>query len=458
MLHDAGAGPDRQRRHRPRHRRRRAAVADDGELASAVLASSRLHQDLERLPRTAATAGPTCSDDHTHGLVATPPASPATSCRPGATPAHRPGGRAARSPLALGFGRERGRAPWRRATRRARRAASPRRGRRVRRGLARATSRSLEARAGQRRPAGATELRRVSAMLLAAQRGQDLPRRLRRRPGAALGLGERAAAPARLPSRSGRATSTRSPPGCWRSATRRAANRALDYLWTVQQRAGRVVPAELAARREPVFGGLQMDEVAFPIVLAWQLGRTGAGDWDARASRSADFLVAERPAHRPGALGEHRRLLAGDDRRRDRRAGDCAADIARANGDAASAPPVPERPPTDWQADLEQLDAHHATGRSSPEAVLPADHRQRRRRTPAPQIQIADGGPLIDQRRVVDPSFLELVRLGVKSADDPSIASTRSRSIDRELRYQTRRTARSGTASSFDGYGEQPDG
>ena len=31
-----------------------------------------------------------------------------------------------------------------------------------------------------------------------------------------------------------------------------------------------------------MFGDLQMDEVAFPIVLAHQLGRTGAADWDAR--------------------------------------------------------------------------------------------------------------------------------------------------------------------------------
>jgi hypothetical protein len=72
------------------------------------------------------------------------------------------------------------------------------------------------------------------------------------------------------------------------------------------------------------------------------------------------------------------------------------------------------------------------------------------------QIQIADDGPLVDQRRVVDPSFLEVVRLGVKSALDPGVRSTLP-VVDRELRY--------GTAngpfwhrSSFDGYGEKRDG
>ena len=43
-----------------------------------------------------------------------------------------------------------------------------------------------------------------------------------------------------------------------------------------------------------MFGGLQMDEVAFPIVLAWQLGRTGAADWQ-HVRASADFLVARGP-------------------------------------------------------------------------------------------------------------------------------------------------------------------
>ena len=67
------------------------------------------------------------------------------------------------------------------------------------------------------------------------------------------------------------------------------------------------------------------------------------------------------------------------------------------------------------------------------------------------QIQIADGGPLIDQRQVVDPSFLEMVRLGVKSTNDPNIAST-LRVIDRELRYDTENgpsgTGRASTATA----------
>ena len=57
---------------------------------------------------------------------------------------------------------------------------------------------------------------------------------------------------------------------------------------------------------------------------------------------------------------------------------------------------------------------------------------------------------------MVDPSFLEMVRLGVKSADDPSIASTLE-VIDRELGYQTD-NGPFWYRSSFDGYGEKPNG
>jgi hypothetical protein len=49
---------------------------------------------------------------------------------------------------------------------------------------------------------------------------------------------------------------------------------------------------------------------------------------------------------------------------------------------------------------------------------------------------LADGGPTVDQRTVVDPSFLELVRLGVLRADDAAVLSTLP-VIDRELGLDT---------------------
>jgi glucoamylase len=79
----------------------------------------------------------------------------------------------------------------------------------------------------------------------------------------------------------------------------RAAHRSLDYLWTVQQRPDGSFPQNSRLDGEPVFGGLQMDEVAFPIVLAWQIGRTGPEDWD-NVRRSA---ATRRPPSRPRSRG-----------------------------------------------------------------------------------------------------------------------------------------------------------
>jgi glucoamylase len=66
---------------------------------------------------------------------------------------------------------------------------------------------------------------------------------------------------------------------------------------------------------------------------------------------------------------------------------------------------------------------------------------------------IGDSGPsAADQRSVVDPSFLELVRLGVLAADDPDIVNS-IKVIDRQLSYDTAR-GRFWHRASFDGYGE----
>ncbi len=66
------------------------------------------------------------------------------------------------------------------------------------------------------------------------------------------------------------------------------------------------------------------------------------------------------------------------------------------------------------------------------------------------------GGPLVDQRRILDPSFLELVRAGVLPPNDRDVRST-LRLVDATLGYATA----SGPfwhRSSFDGYGERRSG
>ena len=55
-----------------------------------------------------------------------------------------------------------------------------------------------------------------------------------------------------------------------------AANRLLDFLLERQQRDDGSFPQNSDVTGEPKWDNTQMDEVALPIVLAWQLGRTDA--------------------------------------------------------------------------------------------------------------------------------------------------------------------------------------
>jgi glucoamylase len=230
-----------------------------------------------------------------------------------------------------------------------------------------------------------------------------------------------------------------------------AAHRALDYLWEVQQRPDGSFPQNSRLDGEPVFGGLQLDEVAFPIVLARQLDRTGAADWD-RVRRSADFIVANGPSTpqerweniggwSPATIAAEIAGLV------------CAADIAQRNGQPAAAARYLATADA-WQRNLERWTV-------TTNGPLSADPYYLRitadgDANAGTEIQISDGGPLVDQRRVVDPSFLEVVRLGVKSALDPNVRSTLP-VIDRELRYRTA-NGPFWHRASFDGYGEQRDG
>jgi GH15 family glucan-1,4-alpha-glucosidase len=68
------------------------------------------------------------------------------------------------------------------------------------------------------------------------------------------------------------------------------AGRALDFLFNVQQKPDGSFPQNSKVDGTPVWGGLQLDEVGDPIILAYQLGRKDAATWS-HVKRAADFLV-----------------------------------------------------------------------------------------------------------------------------------------------------------------------
>ena len=197
---------------------------------------------------------------------------------------------------------------------------------------------------------------------------------------------------------------------------RAAGGRALDYLWERQMQPDGCFPQNSNLDGSPHWPNLQLDEVADPILLAWQLGRSDARTWG---------FVPARPAASSSA-GRRRRS---------------AGRTPRATRPPRSPPRSPRSssPPTSRSAT-----ARPRTPRATATAPTPGRRRSRAGRAPQrPAVgrdpyylrltvdgnadagttyTIGDGGPTIDQRRVVDPSFLELVRLGVKPADDRGIA------------------------------------
>lgn len=237
-----------------------------------------------------------------------------------------------------------------------------------------------------------------------------------------------------------------------------AADRAADFLFHRQQLPDGSFPQNSTVTAQPEWTGLQLDEVALPIVLAWQLNRT---DLYAGVRKAADFLVEfEDPAtghtspwspqdrwenesgYSPATIAAQIAGLV------------CAADLARQVGDHESARrwlAVADA----WQRNVEEWTVT-TNGPLSDEAYylrLTKDGRPNQGTT----YSLSDGGPVdIDQRRVVDPSFLELVRLGIKPADDPAIVSSLE-VIDEQLKVQTPNGA-FWHRYTEDGYGEKHDG
>jgi glucoamylase len=226
------------------------------------------------------------------------------------------------------------------------------------------------------------------------------------------------------------------------------ANRALDFVFERQQQPDGSVPQNTEVDGTPRWTNLQLDEVALPLVLAWQLRRFDAATF-AHVKRSADFLAANGPfspqerwenqsGYSPGTIAAEIAGLV------------TAADIARRNGDDASASRW-EAVADDWQA---KVDAWTAT-QNGPYAPKPYYLRLTKDANPnaGTTYSIGDGGPAAaDQREVVDPSYLELVRLGVKPPDHPAVLNT-VRVVDEQLGVDTP-NGRFWHRFNFDGYGE----
>jgi glucoamylase len=168
-----------------------------------------------------------------------------------------------------------------------------------------------------------------------------------------------------------------------------------------------------------VWSGTQMDQVADPIILAYQLGVTDAATW-ATLKLEANYLVSNGPTtgeerweeiggYSPSTIAAEIAGLV------------CAYSIATANGDTADAATYLSTAKT-WAADVDgwTYTTSGPLGAGSYFLRVTPDGNP----NSGASIGLANGGGNYDDRGVVDAGFLELVRLGIKSPSAADITTS----------------------------------
>ena len=231
-----------------------------------------------------------------------------------------------------------------------------------------------------------------------------------------------------------------------------AAGRALDFLFNFQQKEDGSFPQNSWLDGKHGWGGLQMDEVGYPLIMAYQLSRFDRETYQKHVKPAADFIVKngpktpqdrweERPGYSTSTIAAEIAGLV------------CAADIARRNGDTASEKQYLATA-DNWQASIEKWTAT-TTGKFG-DGNYYLRITQNGRPDAGDKIELNNGAGTYDEREIVDAGFLELVRLGVKPADDPLIVKS-VKVIDQQIKVATP-NGESFYRYSHDGYGEMDDG
>jgi glucoamylase len=229
------------------------------------------------------------------------------------------------------------------------------------------------------------------------------------------------------------------------------ANAALQYIFSYEEESSGAVKQNSFLNGTAVFGSLQMDEVADPIILAWQLGATNSADWS-HIELLANYLVANGPytpeerweeigGYSPSTMAAEIAGLV------------CAASIAVTNG-ATGLAATYQATAQSWASQLDNL-TYTTTGPYGSGSYFLRVTQDGNPNSGA-SIGIANGGGTHDDRTVVDAGFLELVRLGVKAATSPDITSSLP-AVDSELEVSTPEGP-IWHRYNFDGYGETASG
>jgi glucoamylase len=243
--------------------------------------------------------------------------------------------------------------------------------------------------------------------------------------------------------------------------------RALIYLACTQKPNG-AFSQNFWVNGEPYWTGIQLDEVAFPIMLAWRLWQLdGLENFDVFpfVERAAGFLVRFSPVtqqerweeaagYSPSTLAA---VIAGLI---------CAADLARLHESPELARFLEEQ--ADW------IESHLEDWTVTNNGVLHPDVKRHYMRIRPPEcgepyahedcgnekVHINNLAPNeksdFEAREIVDGGFLELVRYGVRAPNDPLIVDT-LKVIDSVLRRDTPKGP-CWLRYNHDGYGQRTDG
>ncbi|WP_446744948.1 glycoside hydrolase family 15 protein [Silvibacterium acidisoli] len=245
------------------------------------------------------------------------------------------------------------------------------------------------------------------------------------------------------------------------------ARRALTYLACTQKPDGSFAQ-NFWINGTPYWSGIQLDEVAFPMILAWRLWKLdGLGNFNVFpfVERAAGFLVRYAPVtqqerweenagYSPSTLAA---VIAGLI---------CAADLARGYGAPELAVFLEEH--ADW------IEGHLEDWTVTNEGILHPEVKRHYVRVRPPEcgepyakdgcgkemFHLSNRPPgtrsEFEAREIIDAGFLELVRYGIRRADDPLIIDS-LKVVDHVLKVDLPQGP-CWLRYNYDGYGQREDG
>ena len=231
---------------------------------------------------------------------------------------------------------------------------------------------------------------------------------------------------------------------------RRTARDMTRFLFERQQLPDGSMPRNSLTNGKPAPDSFntQLDECAYPLVMALAVGLTSKQYYKDHIKPAANFVATRGPSFGPERWEEQSGfspstisaeiagLLA-------------AAKIAKRNGDAPSA--------RVWRATADEFQRNLKRWTLTTNGPLSPDPyfiRLSRNGDPNEDLDynVGNGGPTLDQREIIDAGFLEYARLGVLAEDDPDLV--RSLGI---VDAKIRRTTDTGVGFyryNGDGYGD----